>query len=75
MADILFSEEAQADALEAFSWYEGQRLGLGGLFRDALDAAVARIAEAPSSYAVRYRDLRRVLVRRFPYNILAGREL
>lgn len=73
MATVLFSEEAQADALDAFSWYEGQRLGLGGQFRDALDVAVERIAEAPLSYAIQYRDLRRALVRRFPYAISTPR--
>ena len=64
---VIFASEAEADALEAFTWYEGQREGLGVQFRDAVDSAVARIAEAPLAYAVQYRDLRRVLVRRFPY--------
>jgi plasmid stabilization system protein ParE len=69
VAEVVFAAEAEADALDAFAWYDGQRPGLGAQFRDAVDAAVADIAEAPLSYAVHYRDLRRMLVRRFPYAV------
>ena len=69
MTSVIFAAEAEADALDAFAWYEDQRAGLGAQFRDALDVAVSRIADAPLAYAVQYRDLRRVLVRRFPYAI------
>jgi plasmid stabilization system protein ParE len=66
---VAFAAEAETDVLDAFAWYEERREGLGALFRNAVDAAVTRIAQAPLSPAVQYRDLRHVLVRRFPYAI------
>lgn len=47
--------------------YEARRLGFGYEFREAVDAAVARIAENPRAYPDRYRGARRALMRRFPY--------
>jgi plasmid stabilization system protein ParE len=66
---ILLREEARSDVLQAFAWYEEQRSGLGGEFRDALDATVARIGRHPLVYAVGDRRLRRALVSRFPYAV------
>lgn len=49
---VLLSDEARADALEAFVFYEGRRpglgLGLGLRFRDHLDLALTRIREDPT---------------------------
>ena len=70
MHRIAFSEEAQADALEAFRFYEERREGLGERFRDHLDIAISRIQETPELYPVVHRDLRRTLVERFPYFVL-----
>jgi plasmid stabilization system protein ParE len=48
-------------------WYESQGQGLGGEFRQAVDNAIALIADSPLAYPERYRGARRVLLRRFPY--------
>ena len=48
-------------------WYDGERLGLGGEFREAVDDVIARIAENPLMYPERYRGTRRAVLRRFPY--------
>src|SRR4051812_21178535 len=69
VSPVVFAEEARADALEAFSWYDERRKGLGLVFRAALDVAVARISREPESFPIQYRDLRRVLVERFPYAV------
>jgi plasmid stabilization system protein ParE len=69
VAGVVFAAEAEADALDAFRWYEEQRAGLGAQFRDAVESAVAGIGDSPLLYAIQYRDLRRILVRRFPYAI------
>jgi plasmid stabilization system protein ParE len=59
---------------EAARWYETHHSGLGVEFLDAVDAAVARIAEGPrvgspvpgvSDLAIRRRP-----VRRFPYHVV-----
>jgi toxin ParE1/3/4 len=64
---VVLLAEARAEALETFRWYEKQRRGLGPIFRGALNEAIQRIRDAPLAYPPLYRDLRRVLVERFPY--------
>jgi plasmid stabilization system protein ParE len=44
---LRISEEAAAEMAEAARWYEAHRAGLGIEFLEALDEAVARIAEMP----------------------------
>jgi hypothetical protein len=67
---VVLREEARADALEAFAFYEGRRTGLGERFRKHVDFAMAKIAANPLRYPIVYRDLRCRLVERFPYAIL-----
>ncbi|WP_235884757.1 type II toxin-antitoxin system RelE/ParE family toxin [Bradyrhizobium frederickii] len=43
-------------------------------FRDALRAALIRIAEHPRQFPAAYKDTRRAMLRRFPY-IVVFREL
>lgn len=69
MSRVIFLPEARAEALETFRWYETQRRGLGAIFRSALNDAIKRIRDAPLTYPPLYRDLRRVLVERFPYAV------
>lgn len=69
MNQLQIQSEASADASKAAAWYESQRSGLGIEFVLELDAALARAADTPESYAKRYRNARRVLLRRFPYAI------
>jgi toxin ParE1/3/4 len=66
---VIFLPEARAEALETFRWYEKQRRGLGVLFRGEVKEAIRRIRDAPLAYAPQYRDIRRVLIDRFPYAI------
>jgi plasmid stabilization system protein ParE len=61
--------EAVEDILDAFSWYESHRTGLGREFEQALDAAFDLLRQAPEAGPDVYRDFRRVLVRRFPYSV------
>lgn len=69
MIRVVISDDAQADLLGAYSFYEDRREGLGARFRDHVDFALARIQIAPERYPVVHRDLRRRLVDRFPYAI------
>ena len=66
---VLYRAEAAADLAEAFSWYETQRSGLGEEFRNAVLAAVSVIEGLPDAFPIVHRDLRRALLRRFPYAI------
>jgi toxin ParE1/3/4 len=67
---IVLSPEAEADALDAFRFYEARRDGLGERFRDHLGLALARLQLKPEEAPVVYRNLRRKLVRRFPFMVL-----
>lgn len=56
-------------------WYESKRVGLGDDFVGEVDAAFARALEAPQSFPIVYRTLRRVVVRRFPYLVYFRQEV
>ncbi|MEK7861425.1 MAG: type II toxin-antitoxin system RelE/ParE family toxin [Chloroflexota bacterium] len=64
---VLIRRAAELDLAAIEDWYDNQRQGLGRDFRDAVDHAIARIADNPLAYAERYRGARRALLRRFPY--------
>ena len=71
---LRISQEADAEMAEAVRWYEEHRVGLGGEFLAAVDAAVAWIEENPRigsrTPGVHDEDIRRVFVRRFPYHVV-----
>ena len=66
---LLLRAGAEADIAEAAEWYELRKVGLSLQFRGALDKTFAGIQERPSLYPIVYRDLRRALVRRFPFGV------
>ena len=71
---VRFSAEAVAELDAAAQWYEEQLPGLGLALIDAVDAALARVADWPRSGApvptvATDLDVRRVPVARFPYNL------
>ena len=61
--------EAEADLAEAFDYYEDQIAGLGHEFVTTLEQQLERVVENPSQYQVRYREVRRAVMRRFPYAV------
>ncbi len=66
---LVFRPEVQDELDEAFNWYENQQLGLGDEFLDCIDETLNFIVLLPESYPVVYRDVRRAVVKRFPYAI------
>ena len=58
-----------AELEEAFVWYEQQVPGLGSQFLLALDATINSLRRNPFQYPVVYKDVRRALMRRFPYQV------
>ena len=69
MKPIVLRPEAQFDSVEAYRWYENQRVGLGDEFRAALQDAFTRIQEFPQAHPVLLRETRRARLRRFPYAV------
>ena len=60
---------AERDIRAAHSHYERERPGLGIQFEEALNSAIARILEYPMTYSRAHRDVRRVVLERFPYGL------
>lgn len=66
---LIVRPEAEAELLEAYKYYEERTQGLGDAFRDDVDACLNLIARYPGAYQVVEEDIRRALLRRFPYGI------
>lgn len=67
--DLLIRPEAEADLDEAKTWYERRREGLGIDFLLCVEEVFERICRSPEWYPVVFRDVRRGMVRRFPYGV------
>jgi plasmid stabilization system protein ParE len=61
--------EAEQELSEAFDWYEARVRGLGSEFLLAVDATVHAIARNPLHFAKIHKNVRRALLRRFPYAV------
>jgi plasmid stabilization system protein ParE len=66
---LIFRPEVREELDEAYHWYETQQAGLGDNFLDCIDEMLNRIRQMPELYAIVHRDVRRAVVRRFPYAI------
>jgi toxin ParE1/3/4 len=66
---LIIRLEAEQDMREAYSWYEKQIPGLGSNFLLKVDAALRSLQRNPIQYPLVHREVRRCLVRRFPYGI------
>ena len=73
-AKLITAAEAEADVLEAYGWYESQRVGLGERFLDSVDACIHSICRMPEMHEVVCKSYRRALVRRFPFAVFYGYE-
>jgi len=67
--ELLIRPEAERDLAEAFRWYERRKSGLGEDLIREVEAALEEISEFPLRWPVVCRDIRRRLVRRFPYGV------
>lgn len=68
--NVKFSAQAWAEILEAHAWYDGREAGIGEAFRAELAATVHRIAEQPQAFAISFANMRRAMLRRFPYFVI-----
>ncbi|MDZ7718644.1 MAG: type II toxin-antitoxin system RelE/ParE family toxin [Balneolaceae bacterium] len=59
-----------SDLNKAVRYYNKQRTGLGNELRTEIYKTIERIIENPYRYFVVDKNIRRCLVRRFPYSIL-----
>ncbi|HEY7545402.1 MAG TPA: type II toxin-antitoxin system RelE/ParE family toxin [Blastocatellia bacterium] len=66
---ILISSDAESDLIEAVDWYRAIDPGLEKEFLRAVDAGLSSIRRNPEQYALIYKNVRRALLRKFPYAI------
>ena len=69
MYQLLVRRQAQLDVEEAALWYERKRVGLGFRLIGEIDAVLRRIESAPLQFPKNAPDVRRGLLRKFPYSI------
>ncbi|MBM4053183.1 MAG: type II toxin-antitoxin system RelE/ParE family toxin [Planctomycetes bacterium] len=70
MTRIVFVDPARDEMIEAAEYYENQSTGLGKDFIAEVQHTVNRIVENPKSGRIIRSNIRRRLLRRFPYGIL-----
>jgi plasmid stabilization system protein ParE len=66
---IGLSREARADLRQARAYYDGQRNGLGREFVVAIVDTLEVVVERPGSFPQVHSDVRRAIVKRFPYGV------
>ncbi len=66
---LILRQEAERDLAEAYRWYREIMPGLGSDFLEVVERALESIVENPVRFPVTYREVRRALMRRFPYGI------
>ena len=66
---IIIRPEAESDIKDAYEWYEAQRKGLGEGFLLCIEEALSRASRNPEIYSVVYKQVRRVLIHRFPFGV------
>ena len=65
--EVRFTALAARDVTSAGDWYEGQRSGLGGELKQIVDRTLGVIRQVPEAGPVVLKDIRRMLLPRFPY--------
>ena len=71
---VSFHPEAEAEFNEALDYYEGIEPGLGTDFALELHSAVKRAVDLPKAWSVLQGEVRRSLVKRFPFGVLYAEE-
>ena len=66
---LIVRPAAAREIRDAHRFYEQERKGLGDQFEGTLDSAIARILANPDMYSIVYRDIRRAIMRPFPYGL------
>jgi plasmid stabilization system protein ParE len=62
--------EADLDAQQAIRWYDERNREIGDDFLRKINECIISVEKNPERYPVVYRQMRRALVDRFPYEVL-----
>lgn len=66
---VSFHRAASAEFIEASTWYEDKRLGLGIEFITEIEHCISLASRHPLQFIVVHEDVRRVVANRFPYSV------
>ena len=66
---LVFNTAARQEYRDAADWYEAHSPGRGKAFRAAVRYQLDRITAYPRIHAKVYRDVRKAVVRGYPYNV------
>jgi plasmid stabilization system protein ParE len=66
---VVFRRLAKREFDDAVSWYEDRREGLGREFSVAVERLLEKIALSPNQFACLRGNIRRAVLKRFPYSI------
>jgi plasmid stabilization system protein ParE len=67
--DLVFHPRVRMDMDDAYRWYETQNPGRGEDFLSSVQKVLDRIRANPEMHAKIYGEVRRCLIRRFPYGV------
>lgn len=67
---VFFSTYAKFELEDAERFYELDRKGLGKKFKADVREAMLRISEYPEAWPVERQNIRKCLLRKFPYKLL-----
>ncbi|OGU36812.1 MAG: hypothetical protein A2068_08205 [Ignavibacteria bacterium GWB2_35_6b] len=67
--EVVLTQDANQDINETFHWYESQSIGLSKNFLAQVDNSLKIIQDNHKLFLVKYKNVRRCLIKRFPYKI------
>jgi plasmid stabilization system protein ParE len=66
---VVFRKEVEDDIILAYHWYEVKSCGLGEEFIRVFHTCIAEVERHPLAWVKVYKEIRRCLLRRFPYAV------
>ncbi len=67
---VIFSEIAKLELNDAVAYYELELEGLGKRFKREVKVSISRILKYPEAWPIERGEIRKCLIRVFPYKIL-----
>lgn len=67
--EVKIDPEVLADIQNITNWYNEAQSGLGKHFQDSAIKQITSLSKDPHIYAVRYKDIRCMIVKKFPYMV------
>jgi len=64
---IKIAPEALSDIRDITDWYNSQKIDLGKTFKDTVIKQINDLTDDPQIFAIRYKEIRCMLVKKFPY--------